>query len=177
MILNRATLVAVAVLSSIFVAFAFNDLTEEFKRFMFAQYASLCVLVVALRIWWIYNCDKSDSSCTVATRIVVSTFVQLVSLASSLLTLVLMQVMKETKGQSVGFFTFFLSYVVMVGALMLNIGNCMKLVFLIIVFVRRGDGEVDSQVRSVLSSSPEAEMLRNIFRDQGLQILIRYGSL
>ena len=121
----------------------------------------------------IYNCEKHDTAWVITMRIVTSTFVQLISLAFSLLTLIFMQIVKETKGQKVNFSMFFFSYVVMVGSLMLNIGNWMKLIFLIIVFVRKGDDEVDSHVRNVLRNNPETEMFRDLFRNQGLQILIR----
>lgn len=100
----------------------------------------MCILVISLRCWWIYYCRKQDNACMITLKIVCSSLAFLCSLAMSLLTIILMHSVDAAQGQYVGALNFFGTYFIMVSALTVNIGNCLKLVFLIIVFMRQESG-------------------------------------
>lgn len=98
-------------------------------------------------------------------KIVVSSLLFLFSSALTLISLVLMHSVKDS--EKLSNLTLFVTYFIMVISLTLNIANCMKLIFLIIIFARQyhqeqfDDRRFDERTRMILQELAERQQADN----------------
>ena len=98
-------------------------------------------------------------------KIVASSLLFLFSSALTLTGLFIMHTVKEN--ETVSNLTLFLTYFIMVVSLTLNIANCMKLIFLIIIFARQyhqeqyDDRRFDERTRMILQELAERQQADN----------------
>ena len=173
-LLNIITLILLIITSIVYLSFLlFVDFTIDWKSFMISQYLSICFIIGSIRCWWIYWCDIKDTTWIITSRIILSTLVQLLSLWSSILSVVILNVKSSAISNQLAYLSLIVPYIVIwitSSLLLLNISKLLIFCFQLL-FKYNSDQDIDDLI---LTNQSDSEIFMSIFRSQGMQVLMRY---